>query len=619
MLKDHLDAWNSINPPDEIIEWISSGVTFSFKQNQHSFDIKNHKLSKAEVAFVDGELNSLLLKGAISKVDYKPHCINPIGCVPKKGKKFRLITDLRQLNNNIYCPYFKNEGIETVCDYLKPNDQFITVDLESSFHHIPINEQFRTFLGFSWRNQFYVWNVLPFGLNVSPWHFNKVIRAVVTYIRKQNIRFVMFVDDGILMSKECDIETEKYAITHLFDRLGLKINIEKSSLIASSSKQFIGYIISSVHESGRPWISIPKDRIQKLHRDIKRTLSCDYVKARFLARICGQCISFAKAILPAKLLLRNLYSVLSRRSSWSDSLILTEAAKSDLKWWLHAVSNWNGRKVEKKVIDGQMFTDASDIGWGAVYNGNEAQGLWTKTQTFKSINQRELLAVLLGILSFADLLRGKHIQVVTDNISTVAYLNHMGGPSQELSQIDRAIWVKCTSIGLTLEAKHLAGKLNTHADHLSRINPQSTYSWSMHPRIFHEIDRIWGPHTVDRFADITNFKCKIYNSLFFDPLSAGVDALAQLDWTNHNNFVNCPFALIPKVLQVIISQRASATLIAPYWPSQPWFPILTKLLVRSPLRLPRQKCMWILGKNPEPLKNRGWKMYAWRISGANDC
>ena len=170
MLKDHLDAWNSINPPDEILDWISSGVTFNFKQSQHSFDIKNHKLSKAEVAFVDGELNSLLSKGAISKVDYKPHCINPIGCVPKKGKKFRLITDLRELNNNIYCPYFKNEGIETVCDFLKPNDQFITVDLESSFHHIPINEQFRTFLGFSWRNQFYVWNVLPFGLNVSPWH-----------------------------------------------------------------------------------------------------------------------------------------------------------------------------------------------------------------------------------------------------------------------------------------------------------------------------------------------------------------------------------------------------------------------------------------------------------------
>ena len=51
----------------------------------------------------------------------------------------------------------------------------------------------------------------------------------------------------------------------------------------------------------------------KLKRDIVRALSVSSKKARFLARICGQLISFTKAILPTKLLLRNLYADLKLR------------------------------------------------------------------------------------------------------------------------------------------------------------------------------------------------------------------------------------------------------------------------------------------------------------------
>ena len=35
-----------------------------------------------------------------------------------------------------------------MCDYLEPNDRFVTIDLENSFHHININDSFRTYVGF---------------------------------------------------------------------------------------------------------------------------------------------------------------------------------------------------------------------------------------------------------------------------------------------------------------------------------------------------------------------------------------------------------------------------------------------------------------------------------------
>ena len=51
--------------------------------------------------------------------------------------------------------------------------------------------------------------------------------------------------------------------------------------------------------------------------------------------------------------------------------------------------------------------------------------------------------------------------------------------------------------------------------------------------------------------------------ILLDPCSSGIDALAQGNWREHNNFINPPFALIPRVLNKIVQERAVATLTAP--------------------------------------------------------
>ena len=167
---------------------------------------------------------------------------------------------------------------------------------------------------------------------------------------------------------------------------------------------------------------------------------------------------------------------------------------------------------------------------------------------------------------------------------------------------------------IALSAKHLAGKENVHADHLSRLSTH--YEWQLHPRLFKFLDRIWGPHTIDRFASFTNTHLPLYNSLYFDTGSGGLDALAQLDWADHNNFVNAPFRLIPRIVRIIREQRADATLLAPWWPAQSWFRELLEMSIRPPLRLPNLKHMFLRSTHTtKPLHNCRWKIYAWRISG----
>ena len=120
-------------------------------------------------------------------------------------------------------------------------------------------------------------------------------------------------------------------------------------------------------------------------------------------------------------------------------------------------------------------------------------------------------------------------------MTTVAYSNHLGGPSPDLTQLMTSIWIEAHVMGITLTARHFAGAMNLQADRLSRLS--TMYEWQLHPRVFQYPDRVRGPHHVDRFAMMTNAQLPVCNSFRYDPLSSGKDALAQ-DTTDTNNFCN---------------------------------------------------------------------------------
>ena len=90
----------------------------------------------------------------------------------------------------------------------------------------------------------------------------------------------------------------------------------------------------------------------------------------------------------------------------------------------------------------KFCTDASSSGWGAtILHQQEAAGWWHKDVAFKHLNYRELLAVLKALQSFQESINGKNVQILSDNVTTVAYINRMGGNSKELNDLMNTIWV----------------------------------------------------------------------------------------------------------------------------------------------------------------------------------
>ena len=277
----------------------------------------------------------------------------------------------------------------------------------------------------------------------------------------------------------------------------------------------------------------------------------------------------------------------------------------------------NGKSICHRPISAQVITDASHLAWGAVLGHHHAGGDWSLATSRRSSNYRELLAILLALKSFLPQLASKSVQILTDNVTALAYVQHKGGPSRVLTSIARAIWTLAVENGISINCKHIAGKDNVIADRLSRLPDK--HDWRLHPRIFMYLDSLWGPHTIDRFASYLNCQLPVYNSRFADPplqrdRRASTDKLGSTQ-----QLCQSPVLLTATGARRHLSSTGSGHRYRPYWRAQPYLARLKHLSIRPPILLPATPHLFQrMGVLPEPLRNPHWRIYAWRICGRVD-
>ena len=112
---------------------------------------------------------------------------------------------------------------------------------------------------------------------------------------------------------------------------------------------------------------------------------------------------------------------------------------------------------------------------------------------------------------------------------------------------------------------------NQVADYISRVVDYD--DWMLNPVMFSELDTLWGPHTVDRFADSFNTQLPHFNSRFWCPGSEAIDTFT-CDWSKENNWWCLPLFLVPRLLKHAKACKASGTLIVPQWTLALFWPLL---------------------------------------------
>ena len=252
-----------------------------------------------------------------------PKSCNPL-TVAQKNSKLRLVLDLRHVNQYVRLQKMKYEDLRTFAEIFDQGDYFITFDLTSGYHHVDIHPEHKKYFGFSWtfknsETKYFVFNVLPFGLNSACYIFTKLLRPFIW--RAQGIKSFIFIDDGICGAQDFN-RTEKIAKIVIDDLRngGWIVNLEKSHLTPSRTGKWLGTIIDTRDAT----FTVPAEKIEKLIKLIKTILSQTFCSAKQLSRVEGQLgamhLSLGPIVRPFS---RSLYALIEGRKTWYELIQLT--------------------------------------------------------------------------------------------------------------------------------------------------------------------------------------------------------------------------------------------------------------------------------------------------------
>ena len=146
-----------------------------------------------------------------------------------------------------------------------------------------------------------------------------------------------------------------------------------------------------------------------------------------------------------------------------------------------------------------------------------------------------------------------------------------GSRKKIIQDVVRCIFELCHERPIQLWIEWISRRHNVLADALSKLHDGDEWML-LNSKYFRILDKLWGPHTFDRFASATNKQCEQFNSRFWCPGSAAINALAY-DWVGENNWVHPPFALIGRVILHMKACKAVGTVIVPMWRKREWWAV----------------------------------------------
>ena len=592
-LQEFWQVWQAMGSNPRVVSILKRGYTLPFKQRPvltrfpvvqsgYANPSKNMHLKEALV--------SLMRKLVVEKVVVKSSLAfyNRLFLVPKPNGKWRPILDLSRLNLFLNTGTFKMETPETIRLSLKAGEWVTSLDFSDAYFHIPIAPRSRKYLRFFLFHQTFQFTALPFGLATAPLEFTKVVKEVKLMAQAKGIRIHQYLDDWLLRAPSPEICLQHtQTLLALCRQLGWVVNMTKSELVPKQVFNFVGYRFDLI--TGR--VLPTQDRWEALQEKLRFMKDRHHCTVRQFMSLIGLLTATEKQVCAGRLHMRPIQWHLKRH--WHVPEVLEklipvpQSLHPHLDWWLDEANVLKGQPLHPLQHAVQLFTDASNEGWGTHLGDFTARGVWSPLEGRLHINFLEMKAVLLALRQLEHLCKGQIVLVATDNTTVVSYINKQGGMrSGSLCALLWRLLSWCHHRGITLRARHIPGRLNVIADKLSRHNQVIQTEWALSPQVFSQLCSRWPLPLVDLFATRFNHKLPRFVSPVPDQAAWAVDALS-LSWERLNAYAFPPVSLLPQVVSKIRDQGCHRMiLIAPGWPNMPWFWDLVDLSVQIPFTLP---------------------------------
>ena len=658
-------AWEARQAPERVLEWVRDGfpVTISDRRALESAARAGRPSGTVEdPAWLDAEVARLVAEGAVEAVAHRPHVVSPVFLVDKPGpKRFRLVVDMRMLNLALPHRVAKQEGLADLLRLGGRGWWACSWDLENGYHHLDIRPESRDLLGFGWRERWYRYCVLPFGMSLAPWAFTRVVRVLVARWRALGIHAWAYLDDFALLAPTREALLAARAIAGAdMEALGWVRSPTKGHWEPTQTFTVLGFRIDLL--LGR--VGLNPDKALAVRTTCTRLARRAQASVRELASAAGKLGALYPGWTMARLLARPLMSLVARAlppeasSLWSwhsdgtmaddrRFLLLREvraayrlvvpldaASSSALLEAATALAQplelWRPAWTPPSVM--HLYTDASLGGWGAVCGrAAPASGPWPRSEesgTPGAINRLELLAVERALGALTPQLAGKMVHLHVDSSVALAVLRK-GSGVPHLHEPALRVWRMAASLHVRLVAVSWVASADNPADEPSRRyggaperpvrqpgpGPRpSMDDWGLAPGAFLALTARWGPFSVDAFASASSALVPRFWTREREPGAEGVDAFAQ-DWAAERLLLLVPaFRLLHRCLAQLAATGGSGVLVVPEWPAQPWWPRLLAVATGW-WRLHPWDFRRVAGY-AEPLAQPAWRLWAVRVQGS---
>lgn len=392
----------------------------------------------------------------------------PVSLVPKKLDhsgipKFRMVVDYRKLNDKTVGDKFPLPNITDILDHLGRAVYFSTLDLASGYHQIEIEEKDRHKTAFVTETGQYHFKRMAFGLKNAPSTFQRCMNHILADLLQDTC--LVYLDDIIVYS--VSLEEHLIKLRKVFDRLrdaNLKISLDKCEFLKHSIK-YLGHLVTDkgIMPDPEKIKAIKEIKLPQTQKQIKSFLGLIGYYRRFIP-------CFAKLTKPMTKCLKKKARIDINDTEYIDSF-------NACKEVLINPPLLQFPDFTKEFI---ITTDASNYAIAAVLSQGElgkdkpvcyASRTLSDTEVKYSTLEKEFLAIIYATKQFRPYIYGTKFTIITDH-RPLMWMHRMKEPNAKLER-----W-RMKMAEFEYEIKFKAGKINTNADALSRleINNQSSSS-----------------------------------------------------------------------------------------------------------------------------------------------
>ena len=484
------------HPDPALVNYLVDGLTYGFDigiNKMPSFSRpKNHKSARDHPKEVTNAIAKELNAGHIAGPFASPpwpnlHC-SPLGAREKDDGTFRLIMDLSYPEGDSVNSYISKDdfsveytGFDAATELVRQMGRhclMFKIDIKHAFRVLPIKPSQWILMGSEWMGYYFVDVRLPFGLRSSPGIFTRFADAVCWIL--QNIYGLLltihYSDDYFFValhpnSAHKDFETAVRA----FKDLGLPVAIEKT-VPPTTCLPFLGIEIDSDEMS----MKVPKDKKSEILQLLNIWQGRRKCTKTELLSLTGKLSHICKVVRPGRIFLRRLFDLTKNVKSGHHHISLNAESRGDVQWWIDFLPDWSCSTIipESYAIlasDIRLYTDASKLGLGAIYNHRWIQARWPSgmaalnTGKAIDIDYLELFAIFAACATWGHLWAGKRIIICTDNKPITDVWQAGTSKSPRIMNLVRKTFLEAANHQFSLSLKFVPGKHNTVADNISRF------------------------------------------------------------------------------------------------------------------------------------------------------